>query len=256
MTKEVDTKRIITRACDPCRTRKIKCSGTQTESGLGECTNCIRSGLTCTTREPSKRRGPRGKQSNVLDMLKSNTSYSPPVEEQDNKDNIKSNFNIVTSQMIEECAADFFNLLYPTMPILHPKELEDIDFELEKDRYALASALCALIYIQCRNQERLDLVQHVLKVRSKTDFVSNPSHRSITTSFFLFACYFGLNDHNCAWYHLREAITFAQLFKLDVEETYLGNPPNGNSLRKLFWLLFVTERAYGIQSRFPIITKH
>lgn len=89
----------------------------------------------------------------------------------------------------------------------------------------------------------LILLNETVRVRKSYDYVENPSVNTVITSFFLFGCCFGLNKHNTAWLHLREATAFAQILGMQDENTYLfGNAVETSRRRRLFWLLFVTER--------------
>ncbi|KAK0451180.1 fungal-specific transcription factor domain-containing protein [Desarmillaria tabescens] len=76
------TKRRMTRACDRCRVRKIKCYDIA-EQGNG-CLNCIVLGAECTYMAPSKRRGPKSVQesavSSNLPRRKYNASYVADLE--------------------------------------------------------------------------------------------------------------------------------------------------------------------------------
>ncbi|KAL9627481.1 MAG: hypothetical protein Q9164_007595, partial [Protoblastenia rupestris] len=73
------------------------------------------------------------------------------------------------------------------------------------------------------------------------------------TSLFLFACYFGLDKHNKAWYHLREATTLAHIIGMQEESSYRKDDPVESTIkRRLYWLLFITERAYALQRHHPL----
>jgi hypothetical protein len=71
---------------------------------------------------------------------------------------------------------------------------------------------------------------------------------SIMTSFYMFACLFGMGEDNAAWFRLREAITLGQLLKLHDPEAYepLESDERERRLRA-YWLLAITERAYALQ---------
>lgn len=89
----------------------------------------------------------------------------------------------------------------------------------------------------------LILLDEALRVRKHYDYVENPTVVSVMTSFFLFGCYYGLNKQNTAWFHLREATASVQILGMDEESYYLeGYIKDTSSKRRLFWLLFITER--------------
>ncbi|KAK6530268.1 hypothetical protein TWF694_003630 [Orbilia ellipsospora] len=97
-------------------------------------------------------------------------------------------------------------------------------------------------------------VTQCLSTRQNSDFISSPTLNWIITSFFLFAYYGHLEQHRSAWYYLRESISLALELELDVEEIY-ETLERGESQkrRRLFWLLFVTERGYALQRRRSVI---
>ena len=87
------------------------------------------------------------------------------------------------------------------------------------------------------------LLDEALRKRKRCDYIENPSMNTIITSFFLFGCFSALDKHNTAWFHLREATTLAQIIGMQEEKTYTTGPYLAMmSMRRLFWLLFVTER--------------
>ena len=88
------------------------------------------------------------------------------------------------------------------------------------------------------------LMDEAIRVRKGFyDYVENPTVNTVITSFFLFGCCFGLNKHNTAYFHLREATALAQILGMQDENTYISDDVVETSRkRRLFWLLFVTER--------------
>lgn len=94
----------------------------------------------------------------------------------------------------------------------------------------------------------LRLIEDIKRTRNLTDYVDNPTTASIVTSFFLSTGYFGLQKHNSAWYYLQEAITFAKIMRIHDEKSYQQRSSNPTDMmnRRLFWLLFVSERCVGV----------
>lgn len=90
-------------------------------------------------------------------------------------------------------------------------------------------------------------MEEAVRLRKLIDYVESPSVTTVITSFFLFGCCFGLSKHNTAWFHLREATALAQLLGMQDQGTYMAGDSVDNSIRRrLFWLLFVTERLVEI----------
>ena len=170
---------------------------------------------------------------------------------------------LLTQDISEQCIDFFFDHMYATMPIATRDQMKqasaDMGYSIES--YCLLCSLSAFMMIQ-PGIERSSLQQgsrspspstnaalgvllmdEAVRIRKVLDYVENPTVVAVVTSFFLFGCCFGLNKHNTAWIHLREATALAQILGMQEESTYLNGHPVENSLkRRLFWLLFVTER--------------
>lgn len=135
------------------------------------------------------------------------------------------------------------------------------DMASSVEAYCLVSSLSAFMLIQSGIELKIGqavngpfssstntalsliLLDEALRVRKYYDYVENPTVLSVMTSFFLFGCYYGLNKHNTAWFHLREATASVQILGMDEESYYLeGYIKDIASKRRLFWLLFIAER--------------
>ena len=163
--------------------------------------------------------------------------------------------------------------MYPTMPILD-ESIRQVLQEVPRspEAYCLMSSLSAFMLIQPGIQLRISptvdgrptspsvntslgtlIMEDAIRVQKTTDYIEQPTMNAVITSFFLFACCFGLNRHNVGWYHLRQATTLAQMMGMQDESTFsLLDPPESARRRHLFWLLFVTERAYALQKHHPL----
>lgn len=159
------------------------------------------------------------------------------------------------------------------MPILHrqtfAETVSQIDNNLEA--YCLVTSLCGYMLIQpnlelppsilengdFRPQSNVEfgraLMRETLNARKAFDYVEAPTVRSVATSFFLFGSYFCLDLHGTAWFHLREATTLALTAGMHEEVSYKKlESIESSRRRRLFWLLFVTERAYALQQHRPL----
>ncbi|KAH0425234.1 hypothetical protein CcaCcLH18_11068 [Colletotrichum camelliae] len=76
----------------------------------------------------------------------------------------------------------------------------------------------------------------------------------VQTSFFLYCIYFCLNNDNAAWFYIREAMTILQTLRYHEEATYneIADPSTKKYARRIFWVLFITERAYAMQRHRPL----
>ncbi|PNS20459.1 Transcriptional activator protein acu-15 [Sphaceloma murrayae] len=175
-------------------------------------------------------------------------------------------------ELIHACIDFFFVNMYPSQPILHRQRLADVIAQMDTnvEAYCLVSSLCAYMLIQPHMVLPLPpdappgsepstlptgqiLLQETLRVRKAHDYIESPSVLSVMTSFFLFGSYFCLDKNNTAWFHLREATTLAYDIHMHEEDSYAGlDPIETSRRRRLYWLLFVTERAYALQRHRPL----
>ena len=152
--------------------------------------------------------------------------------------------------------------MYSTMPILHRDQFRNVLGAMghSVEAYCLVAALCAFMLIQPGIASHIPgreepstsmtnpklgatLMDEAVRVRRAHDFIENPTTYTVITSFFLFGCCFGLNKHNTGWCHLRDATALAQILGMQDESSYVfGDPVENARNRRLFWLLFVTER--------------
>lgn len=139
------------------------------------------------------------------------------------------------------------------------------------EAYCLVVSLCAYMMIQpnmvlppdalegleTQPQSSLQLgqmlLQEALRVRKGYNYVETPTVWTIITSFFFFGSYFCLDKQNTAWFHLREATTLALIMGMHDEAHYqITDLIESQRRRRLYWLLFVTERAYALQQHRPL----
>ncbi len=161
--------------------------------------------------------------------------------------------------------------MYRTMPILHRQNIANTIGQMDDnvEAYCLVASLCGYMLIQpdidlkpmifegldiqSNTQLGRTLLRGATHVRKFIDYVETPSIWSVTTSFFLFGSYFCLDLQGTAWFHLREATTLALTADMHEESSYKDmDPSKSSSRRRLYWLLFVTERAYALQQHRPL----
>jgi hypothetical protein len=93
------------------------------------------------------------------------------------------------------------------------------------------------------------------EARRQQGFIEQCDEWTVLTSFFLFAYHGNLNQSQLSWYYLREAIGFLQALRLDEEDSYFGLAKAvAQRKRRLFWLLFITERCVPESLRLPMRT--
>jgi len=268
---------IVKRACDACHRRKVKCIG----DGSRPCKNCTSAGLTCTYNAIPQKKGPKGSRAKVISELRETQRQSQLAaaqqhgfEEAPHSPAYLRKAGLLSMEMITACVDFFFANIYPTQPILHRQKVGETIGQMEQsvEAYCLVVSLCAYMMIQpnmnlppgafqdleVQPQPSIELgqllLQETLRVRKGYDYVETPTIWTVITSFFLFGSYFCLDKHNTAWFHLREATTLAQIMGMHDEAHYTlsGDVIEESRKRRLYWLLFVTERAYALQQHRPL----
>ncbi|KJX93866.1 c6 zinc finger domain containing protein [Zymoseptoria brevis] len=268
----------VKRACDGCHRRKVKCIG----DGTRPCKNCTSAGLTCTYNAIPQKKGPKGSRAKVISELRETQRQSQLVAKRHGLDFEHETHHaqayprkpgLLSMDMITTCVDYYFANIYPTQPILHRQKVGETIGQMDTniEAYCLVLSLCAYMMIQPNMVlphgafEGLDilpqpslqlghlLLQEALRMRKEYNYIETPTVWSVITSFFFFGSYFCLDRQNTAWFHLREATTLAQVMGMHEEASY-QNPDvvESSRRRRLYWLLFVTERAYALQQHKPL----
>ena len=235
--------KLARRACDSCKVRKIRCSETL------PCTACEASGIECTFKREQGTRGPRGLRPRTLDKIerrrqaeasKSNTS-SP---DQDQAAAKKSPSPVDEVACLLEILEIYSERLYPIWPIVDATDLrnkiEQNPAEGGAARYlanAVALAAIAQLKLDTAWQPRVEDAETRL---SETLGLLD----ALRISFFLHIYHENASPGGTkSLVYLREAITQAQILRLDRESTYASlSEADQHVSRRILWLLFVTER--------------
>lgn len=97
-------------------------------------------------------------------------------------------------------------------------------------------------------------ISETVRARNFCDCVEHPSLTTVQTSFFLFSAFFCLGKDTSAWHYIREAMTVVQSLRFHEEATYraMDDAVRARYTRRMFWVLFITERAYALQRHRPL----
>ncbi|RYO82516.1 hypothetical protein DL764_009598 [Monosporascus ibericus] len=266
----------VKRACDACHRRKVKCDG------INPCRNCASAQLTCTYNAIPQKKGPKGSRAKVISELRETqrqTSLSAKVQNRINgivnppcSLGLSPTPGLMTGEMAKESVEFFFANMYPIMPILSRQRLEHEAMFMDQnvDTYCLLTSLSSFMMFQPgMTMPGLDpvlehipganivsatlLMEETIRVRKGVEYLEYPSLNGLCTSYFLFCCHYALELHDKAWFYLREATTLAHIMGMTKEETYSQREDfQGPRYRRLYWLLFITERAYALQRGRPL----
>lgn len=166
--------------------------------------------------------------------------------------------------VVQWCLDAYFTHKYPLTPILDREQAGLWVVPASPEQYSLVMACCAVISLspEILPPPPCDLVippadfliHESIRARRFCDLAGSPSLTHVQTSFFLYAIYFCKDKDTATWFYLREAITMLQALRLHEETTYcaMDDPPLAKYARRMFWVLFITERAYSLQRNRPI----
>jgi hypothetical protein len=127
---------------------------------------------------------------------------------------------------------------------------------LSPPRYAFLLALCAATHLQLNLDARQDesglahaidhgdvLVAEALRTLREFDPIELLQIDTVLSSFFLFCAYGNMDQQNHAWHYLSQSISYAYALNLHREHAYASLPhAEAERRRRVFWLLFITER--------------
>ncbi|KAJ5649622.1 transcriptional regulator family: Fungal Specific TF [Penicillium longicatenatum] len=177
----------------------------------------------------------------------------------------------ISSVLLQAHVEIFLEHLYPIMPVFDADAVM-VDCAnpeiLPPRRYAFLAAMCAATHLQLKldlphgathgeiSPSGRSLIDQAIQALRDFDPVDEPHIDSLLTFFFLFSAYGNLDQHDHAWHYLSQSISFAFLLKLHQEQTYLPLDAEVAELkRRIYWLLFITERAYALQRSMPIVLR-
>ncbi|PYI03367.1 amylase cluster transcriptional regulator AmyR [Aspergillus sclerotiicarbonarius CBS 121057] len=175
----------------------------------------------------------------------------------------------------------YLKYLFPIMPVVRKEELQQDCHQPERltpQRYAFLVALCAATHIQLKLDGTVsvpdpshlqagidghswmsgeDLLAEAVRARKDCDPVDGMNIESLLTSFFLFASYGNLDRQDHAWFYLCQATSMVFTLALHRESSYTElSVEEAEERRRVFWLLFVTERGYALQQAKPVMLRN
>ncbi|CAG8110559.1 unnamed protein product [Penicillium salamii] len=172
----------------------------------------------------------------------------------------------------------YLKYLFPIMPVVRGDQLRsdcDQPERLSAKRYAFLASLCAATHIQLKLDGATpvsdpalrmgdghllmsgeELLAEAVRARGECDILEDLSTENLLTSFFLFASYGNMDRQSHAWFFLCQATSFAFSLGLHRESTYAEyEVEEAEERRRVFWLLFITERGYALQQAKPVMLR-
>ncbi len=228
---------MVSRACDACKVRKIRCSG------ASPCARCTSSAISCTFKSAHGVRGPKKLRGTTIDKIsqsqRQNTQLSAP---QDNETLQEASESTDLSELLD--IIDIYNTrLYPIWPIVNSAELKEAlqQTPVASNQLRLSNAVALATVAQLK---LLTLWDSNSALSPGDEYSKDGSLDSLRVSFFLHIYYENIEGGGArSLLYLREAITIAQILRLEHESTYSSLSEGDQMLyRRVFWLLFVSER--------------
>ncbi|KAM5346416.1 hypothetical protein ACJ41O_009421 [Fusarium nematophilum] len=248
--------RLARRACDSCKVRKIRCSE------VAPCTGCVASGIECTFNRLQATRGPRGLRARTLDKIERRRRGDVPNSKANDTDQAKEKTN--SSATVDEvgCLSDILEVyserLFPIWPIVDAADLRS-KIQESPGRGDAARSLENAVALAAIAQLKLETPWQPSVDEAESSGLNSPLDLldSLRISFFLHIYHENASPGGTkSLVYLREAITQAQILRLDRESTYASLSESGQHVsRRVLWLLFVTERGVALLHKLPIVLK-
>ncbi|CAI4063148.1 hypothetical protein SKDZ_07G5340 [Saccharomyces kudriavzevii ZP591] len=239
---------IAKHSCDCCRVRRVKCDRHR------PCSNCFRRHLKCTYLQPLKKRGPRSirtkslrKIAEVQTITLNNNTRTTPVA-----------LMKVPKKVIDHCLRLYHDNLYLIWPVLCYDDLHKLLEGNFDDCYAycflvsLSAATLSDLQTEIKSEDGVSftgekLCSLCMLSRQFFDDLGNSDLFRIMTYYCLHRCYAQSADTRTSYRLSCEAVGLIKVAGFHREETYGYLSFNEQQIaRKIYYLLFMTERYYAI----------
>lgn len=275
----------ITRACDACRTRKVRCDGAH------PCAQCSHFDVHCIFSPPEKRKNPiRGRlvaqvRGEVNDSSRGSEARSEKAASTASPESPSPHAQHATTsapsgthrppyppEFFAALFSHFDSLVWPVNPIITAEELRGAIANMHASSvdaalaWAFASATTFLTTSSRTLQDSQeaskidDLMQRSLEAHKQADLVMGDGGRMleehpvtvkrIVTCIFLEISMMAFKRFERSFALLREAITMIQIFKV---RGWPATAQETSRLQRLYWEAYIHERFLTIASGYPSI---
>jgi SP family general alpha glucoside:H+ symporter-like MFS transporter len=248
------TRKVVSKACDACRRRKIKCNGLQ------PCMGCRSANLACTFDAPRGQGGNRGPRATVLNELR-----AKPIDQDTLSADLPSSNSTLehTAQrtistepikydVLDKCMDAYMIYVYPVVPLLDMAviKMQASQANSSPMSHQFIQAFCAYVsnfgHISdgggnesprtFTEESGRNLLESAMSSRP-TRPATQPTSIHVYISFFLYGAWAGQGDYQQAWYYLREATTLFLMLRSKFNDWY-----DEKTQIYLFWVLVISER--------------
>ncbi|KAJ5634557.1 hypothetical protein N7528_002399 [Penicillium herquei] len=269
------------RACDPCISRKVKCSGSWP---CDTCRDAVKR-VACTYLKPARKRGPKTRRGTRVQHLddadipsdglnserNGESSRLNHIEQQPTGPSIESHtLHRISKTVLAPIVRLYQQYSYSVWPVVNAdvllERLDDVIPEStshdDENVACLVTALCAATMAQLhlapvmdgsRTVDSIAMAQACLQIRARCE-----SHRehldisSLLVAFFLHVYHAKVNQRTSAMMYIQEAISGARILRLDearLSRGRVGSEVDDDliaNMELVFPLLWVSERGYAM----------
>ena len=244
----MDQKRRVSRACDACKLRKVKCNGET------RCSQCAHTGLRCIYSSTAKPRS-QGRRGRVISEYKQQTSnpsrnLAPLLPRKDEV--------VLDKTYFLNLLPEYMSAVYPVQPILSEDEIRQsidaMDHDKEAYSYVHAFGACTLNLSYIGNRRTPEITEAIERLANES-IRSRPlvtkgfksSTRQCMISLHLHNCFMTGRDSDTAFFYMRDAITMVQMLGIETSSTMSMLPTHERArLQRLYWEAFIHERFLSI----------
>ncbi|KAK8046241.1 hypothetical protein PG996_014305 [Apiospora saccharicola] len=251
---------------DACKIRKIKCSETS------PCNACTASGIACTFKKLQATRGPRSLRAKTIKKI-SETQVDSCSSQEETFIQDRSSEPAFLPAQAPDCAEaeprpgygsdissllqalDVYQLrLYPIWPIINVEEIRN---GLVSEHAASYILLATAIRLATVAQLQGEAISPDDVPPSSLEHFDSLDLNGLRISFFLHIYHENQSPGGGkSLIYLRQALTLAQILRLDREASYAGLQESEQEMRRrVLWLLFVTERGVAMLHKLPVLLK-
>lgn len=255
-----NTKKHLSRPCDACAVRRVRCDLQQQESGT--CTNCTNHAIQCTNVRIRRKSGPKKLRQKTKDnigslvststlFLEAGGTFNPDVKIYSPIPHLMSpksrTFSVNQLLPYLQVYQMWFYPIWPILPTMRVIEniqangtplTFDLPLQLNDDNirhfYVLSCAVCAAVARHKDFLKSLDgvlslnncfepheYIQEARRVIFEYELTMNPSVNLLLTSYFMHIYYDNiLGETNRGLMYIREAVSLAHILGLHEQSTY------------------------------------
>ncbi|KAF5020009.1 hypothetical protein F66182_7974 [Fusarium sp. NRRL 66182] len=261
-----------TRACDPCRLRKVKCNGST------PCYQCAHLNLACVYSPQTSKRKPtvRGRLvAQIRDGARPDDarsgSASPNADGTSPGSSIPTSVgSMYTSDFFLKLVPDFEQVVFPVNPIILPSEMVSIIQEVDQsfENAALVYAFAAVTINLTQTSwdadgdmpaRMLDLMDHSFKAHRQAELAAGirgrlPANvKRAMTCVFLEICMMAFKRFDRALAVLREAVTMIQMLDLDRYTDGSLSTHEIATRQRIYWEIYIHERFLSMMAGYPVV---